>query len=633
MNKKNIPIIILFLALIIFLIIFYYAKNSAEIKVDFHEGNYIGSKECKDCHEERYESWAKTYHKTMTQEASSSTVVGNFDGSKQTYWGITIRPLKIDGRFYFEYSNPENNEKLYTLEIKRTVGSRRYQQYLAQTENTQGNYYRLELLWHIEDNRWIHLNGAFLGGDHQSFDNHTGIWNQNCIFCHNTGIQPNMTNYDDIILSTKQGKPLNLKKDSRFESHLADLGIACESCHANGEEHSKLNQNPLRKYYLHFTGNDDNSIINPSKLSAKKSMDICGQCHGQRTPKTYELAKQWMQQGPSYRPGDDLIDHVNPVWKESLINTKSSDIFKQRFWKDGTPRLTAYEYQGILQSQCHIEGNLTCNDCHSMHDGNPKGMIKNEKLTNKACFKCHEDYEENLTQHTAHSDNSEGSLCYNCHMPKITYGIMTIHRSHKIEPPNPIEEFKHDKPNACVACHIDKSSDWIMKKSLNIWPQLTDKKRISTKETVQSLLSLHSGDPVERAIAAVSISYQGDLYKPQEKVFFIPHLLYSMGESYPAMRRFSYKAIMSIIKQLSIESSTFKPIQHALRDFDFIADIESRTNKLDSAWNAYNNLDKSTWLKPPPGSLLNKDYKLDIQTLIKLRNLSLQENKAIDIGE
>jgi predicted CXXCH cytochrome family protein len=633
MNRKNMPIIILLLTLIITLILFFYAKKSTDITVDFHKGNYIGSKECKDCHEERYDSWAKTFHKTMTQEATSSSVAGRFDGSKQTYWGITIRPIKINNLYYFEYLNPETEEILYTLQIKRTVGSRRYQQYLAQTDNTQGNYYRLELLWHIEDNRWVHLNGAFLGGDHQSFDNHTAIWNQNCIFCHSTGIQPNMTNYDKIIQSTKQGKPLNLRIDSRFESHVTDLGIACEACHANGDKHSKLNQNPIIKYYLHLTDKDDKSIVNPSKLSAKRSMDICGQCHGQRTPKTYELAKIWMDIGPTYRPGDDLQEHVNPVWKKSLINSESSDIFKQRFWNDGTPRLTAYEYQGVLQSQCHIAGNLTCNDCHSMHEGNPKGMIKEDKLTNKACYKCHEDYAKNLTQHTAHSENSEGSLCYNCHMPKITYGIMTVHRSHKIESPNPIEEFSHDKPNACVSCHIDKSSDWVKKKSSSIWPQITDKKPIKTKETLQSLLSLHSGDPVERAIAAVNISYKGDLYKAQDKAIFIPHLLYSMSENYPAIRRFSYKTLMSIINQLTKESTSFIPIQQSLQYFDFITDLNSRTIQLDKVWAIYNNMDKSNWEAPPTGSLLNQSYQLDLKALKLLRNISLQENKVINIGE
>ena len=392
MNKKLLPIAITLAILVLLLAAYVYAKNSASKTVDFHASNYTGAQQCQGCHQENYDSWKKTYHRTMTQEATQETVVGKFDGTNQTYWGITVRPIKKNDKYYFEYYNPQTKELLNTLEISRTVGSRRYQQYLAQTDNTQGNYYRLELLWHIEDARWVHLNGAFLGSDNQAFDSHTSIWNQNCIFCHNTGIQPNMTNYEDIIAQAKQGKALNLKRDSRFESHVADLGIACESCHANGQEHIALNQNPIRKYYLHLSDADDKSIVNPKKLSAKRSMDICGSCHGQRTPKTYELARQWMEKGPTYRPGDALQSHVNLVWQESFLNDSKSDIFKQRFWKDGTPRLTAYEYQGILQSECHIKGNLTCNDCHSMHGGNPKGMIKSDMLTNKACANCHQQY-------------------------------------------------------------------------------------------------------------------------------------------------------------------------------------------------------------------------------------------------
>ncbi len=633
MNKKYLPIFILVFLLSLISSLFIYARYSAKIKVDFHSSNYTGAETCKECHQENYNSWKKTYHRTMTQEASIDSVLGNFDGSNQTYWGITIRPVLLEGRYYFEYYDPETGKKIYKLEIKRTVGSRRYQQYLAQTNNTQGNYYRLELLWHIEDKRWIHMNGAFLGSDHQSFDNHTAIWNQNCIFCHNTGINPNMTNYDQIIQQTKSGKPMNLKIDSRFDSKVSDLGIACESCHANGEKHIELNQNPIRKYYLHYSGDNDNSIINPKKLSAKKSMDICGQCHGQRTPKTFELARQWMENGPSYRPGDKLQDHVNPVWKKSFLNTKKSDLFKQRFWSDGTPRLTAYEYQGLLQSQCHLKGDLTCNDCHSMHEGDPKGMIKKELLTNSACLNCHTQYSENLTKHTGHNSQSDGSLCYNCHMPKIVYGIMTFHRSHKIESPNPTKEFLENKPNACTACHIDKSAKWIALESYKIWPNLIDNKTKITNKIIQSLFKLHSGDPVERAIAAVNVSYQSQLIKSSDKLFLIPHLLYAMEDNYPAIRRFSYKSINEILNDLSLESVEYLELQQEISKFDFISDLPIRSKVIKSAWQEFNLIKKSGWHKPPEGSLLNNDYKLDIKTLIQLKNLSLQEEKVIEIGE
>lgn len=635
MNKKIIPLAVVVLLISITFMAYFYAKSSANIIVDFHTSNYTGSEKCKECHEDNYKSWKKTYHRTMTQEATSESVVGQFNGEPQTYWGTTIRPVLKDSKYYFEYYNPETKKHINTLEIKRTVGSRRYQQYLAQTDHTQGNYYRLELLWHIEDKRWVHLNGAFLGSDHQSFDNHTATWNQNCIFCHNTGIQPNMTNYDEILNKKKPGQSVNLKVDSRFDSHVTDLGIGCESCHANGEEHIALNQNPFRKYYLHYSGADDKSIINPLKLSAKKSMDICGQCHGQRTPKTHELAKQWMEKGPTYRPGDDLQSHVNTVWQESLLNTTKSSVFKQRFWKDGTPRLSAYEYQGLLQSQCYIKGDLTCNDCHSMHDGNPKGMIKDENLTNKVCIGCHEEFLINLQSHTGHDEKSDGSICYNCHMPKLVYGLMAFHRSHKIESPNPNYEFNNDKPSACTACHIDKSANWIEKNYNKIWPNEDSKKSFSetSNEVIQSIFKLHSGDPVERGIAASNMNYVSQLISNSEKIYLIPHLLFAMEDSYPAIRRFSFKSLISILDNLSVESNGFKKLHFDLEKFDFISDVNMRNIILSKAWNTFNGLNKSSWIVPIEGSLLSHDYKLDIKTLLKMRKMSLVEAKKIEIGE
>ncbi len=635
MNKKYIPLVILLLLLAFSAFAYFYAKNSADILVDFHKQSYTGANKCKACHADNYKSWHKTYHSSMTQEANAKTVLGDFDGSNQTYWGLTIVPNKKDGNFFFDYYDPQTGKFLDSLQIKRTVGSRRYQQYLAQTPNTQGNYYRLELLWHIEDQRWVHLNGVFLGSDHQAFSNHTAIWNQNCIFCHNTGIVPNMTNYDEIIEQTKAGKPLNLKVDSRFESQVADLGIGCESCHGTGDKHIELNQNPLRKYYLHYSKADDKSIINPAKLSAKRSMDVCGQCHGQRTPKTYDLARKWMETGPTYRPGDALQSHVNPVWQASMLNNSKSDTFSQRFWQDGTPRLSAYEYQGILQSQCHKKGELTCNDCHTMHEGNPKGMIKDEMLTNHACTTCHkkDKYNNNIALHTKHKANSDGSLCYNCHMPKIVYGIMTFHRSHKIESPNTKYELAHDKPNACAACHVDKTNQWLLAKTNELWQQPNNSSKHQQTALVQSLYKLHSGDPVERAIAATNLGYEGDLYSPRDKLFVIPHLLFAMSDNYPAIRRFAFKSLQALLNEIAIESAEFTTLQQKIKAFDFIADAPLRNRVINQIWQDFNEINKTEWRKPPADAFMDNDYNLDKAALLALRKIANQDSKKIEIGE
>lgn len=218
-------------------------------------------------------------------------------------------------------------------------------------------------------------------------------------------------------------------------------------------------------------------------------------------------------------------------------------------------------------------------------------------------------------------------------MPKIVYGIMTFHRSHKIESPNPSKEFSSDKPNACVACHMDKSDVWIAAESENIWPSINNANEFKAKKIIQSIYKLHSGDPVERGIAASNISYQSQLISNNDKKFLVPHLIFAMEDNYPAIRRFSFKSLRAIVNSLSVESIEFNQINNSLSTFDFIADNENRATKLSEIWKGYNEIDKSSWQPPPLGSLLNNEYKLDRQTLMQLKKISKQESKQIQIGE
>ena len=53
---------------------------------------YTGAGACFDCHQDRHASWAKTFHRTMTQDANAQTVRGAFDGQALTAFGGLVRP-------------------------------------------------------------------------------------------------------------------------------------------------------------------------------------------------------------------------------------------------------------------------------------------------------------------------------------------------------------------------------------------------------------------------------------------------------------------------------------------------------------------------------------------------------------
>ena len=48
---------------------------------DLHRGAYAGSAACRRCHPDHYQSWARTFHRSMTEEASQDSVRGDFSGA------------------------------------------------------------------------------------------------------------------------------------------------------------------------------------------------------------------------------------------------------------------------------------------------------------------------------------------------------------------------------------------------------------------------------------------------------------------------------------------------------------------------------------------------------------------------
>ncbi len=403
-------------------------SGDLELPFAVREAGWRGSTTCVSCHPDHHASWQRTFHRTMTQEATHDSVLGVFDGRKISYQGVDARPIERQGRRFLEFEEPATGNAT-SFEILRTVGSRRYQQYLSRLAG-DSNYYRLPLLWHIGEQRWIHLNGAFLEPDGQDYWTHYATWNANCIFCHNTGPEPGLGNYEEMIERERRGEPVSFDRDAHFESEVAELGIACESCHGPAAEHARRNRNPLRRYLLHTSDRPDPTIVNPESLSPELQTDLCGQCHGQRIGHSVADTVGFMKQGPTFRAGDRLADHVRTIWRDTPIpRGVDPDIFRLRFWADGTPRLTAYEYQGVLQSPCFQEGDLSCMSCHTMHRGDIHGQLPSAMRTHLACTSCHGEIGADIRAHTHHQPDSSGSDCYACHMPRAVYGIMEIHRS------------------------------------------------------------------------------------------------------------------------------------------------------------------------------------------------------------
>ena len=192
---------------------------------------YTGSTACAECHGDRHQSWHRTFHRTMTQEADAQSVRGDFDGKPLMAFGGAVQPVKTPTGFAFRYLDPATGAEQATLPVARTVGSHRYQQYLTRAADASETYYRMHYLWHIEDQRWVHMNAAFLGDDAQAFDAQVTTWNSTCVFCHNTGPQPKVSNLETLRTRARAGERVDVRNEMRFDTELAELGIGCEACH------------------------------------------------------------------------------------------------------------------------------------------------------------------------------------------------------------------------------------------------------------------------------------------------------------------------------------------------------------------------------------------------------------------
>ncbi len=606
--------------------------------VDPGQIGFTGSAVCQDCHDDRQQSWYATYHRTMTREASGDTVQGQFDGQALDFQGVRTRPVRQGGRYYFEYQDLESGQLIDRVQVFRTVGSNRYQQYLTRLDDEQ-TYVRLHYLWHNGDRRWVHMNAAFLGPDDQPFDQHVAIWNQNCILCHNTGPAPGMQNYDELTERARTGQPVDVSRDSRFESEVAELGISCESCHGPGATHVERSQRWFTRLAMHLSPGRDTSIINPVRLDHERASQVCGQCHAQRMPAEPDLLHAWMHEGPTFRPGMDLNDHVSPIQHDTVAPIRGrEDLFEQRFWGDGSARLTAYEYQGLMQSPCYQEEpGLSCMDCHTMHAGDPVGQITERNRGNAPCLRCHQDFRsaQALTEHSRHSADSPGSQCYNCHMPHMVYGVMDIHRSHRIENPDALRDAATGRPNACLNCHMEQSPQWAAAE-LTEWHGQTDGAELYRHDgadpTMSEAVTLLAGDPVQKAVAAWRAGHEDSFQRGRERAWLVPYLLETMADRYPSSRRFAHHSLLAVLDDWP-DSDEVSTVTEVVEPFDFTAPSARREQQLQAALSRWQAIDKTSWPPAPDASGISADFLLPEGLRSELIELGRRQDKQISIGE
>ena len=199
-------------------------------------------------------------------------------------------------------------------------------------------------VWNVEQARWVAVQDSFLAPPSDEAQP-PEVWNGSCHGCHTVGTQPRLTG-------------------DTFDTRTVELGIACEACHGPAEEHVRVNSAPWRRYARYLSDDGDASIVNPARLSSRRSAEVCGQCHS--FSYEHDMARV-VGDGAAYRPGDVLsetraifryFDDPRPAALEAYLE-KDPAALESAFWRDGTMRVTGREHNGLIESGCYQRGELT----------------------------------------------------------------------------------------------------------------------------------------------------------------------------------------------------------------------------------------------------------------------------------
>lgn len=402
---------------------------------------YAGSQRCQECHEKNHARWSREWHSKALAPAVAGFVAGEFGGVH--YKGASSEAwMRRDGGRYVVRTR-DRDGRLGDHDVAWVIGGKRMQDPV--TILPDGRWQVLPVYFHVTTKEWVDYNEAKQGvvtPDHPFFwTNFRRTANRECLDCHVTGLD---VRYD--------------RQTHRWTTSFTEAGVACESCHGPGARHAETKSAA--------------DIVHPRRVGAERGLAICAQCHGPREPLFPILDSRHR-----FRPGDRYEDRYD-VFVVTDGRERSAD-----FFADGRPKSSSFEYQALLQSQCHLKGHATCLTCHTAphadhgpDDLEPARAGSALDAGDATCRSCHGPVVAAGEAHTHHR-GQEAMRCLACHMPRIIPGVLDLFADHSIDVPVPENTSRHGVPNACNACHVKDTPEAMAQAIRTWWPHASERQQ------------------------------------------------------------------------------------------------------------------------------------------------------------
>ena len=336
------------------------------------QATYVGRDTCAKCHQNQLRLWTDSDHDRAMELPTEEAVVGDFNNTAFTRFGITSRFFRKDGKFFVNTEGADG--EFQDFEIKYTFGIRPMQQYMV--EFPDGRVQVLRVSWDTRKNAWFYVTPSDVTderiepGDPLHWTGVGQNWNTMCAECHSTNLAKN---YD--------------LESNTFHTTYSEIDVSCETCHGPGSVHVELAESKSLFWdRLHGYG-----LPKLKGASSRNEIDTCAPCHSRRVPVH-----------PGYQSGKDFLSHFEP----SLIHSGL-------YHTDGQILDEVYVYGSFLQSKMFTKG-VRCSDCHNPHS------LKLKFEGNRLCAQCHQPGKYDTPNHHHHTDGL-ATQCVTCHMPTRTY--------------------------------------------------------------------------------------------------------------------------------------------------------------------------------------------------------------------
>jgi predicted CXXCH cytochrome family protein len=385
------------------------------------EAEFVGSVSCAACHADQTRAWQSSHHYAALQQASADTVLGDFADAELTRGEVTTKFFRRDGGYWIATDGGDGS--IREFRVRYTFGVDPLQQYLVELDG--GRYQAVTIAWDARPaqqggQRWFDLQSGevIAANDPLHWTKVSYNWNSSCADCHSTHLVKNLD-----------------PATGDFETTFSSDSVGCEACHGAGSLHVAA---PMESRLV--LGRDERAwilaagarIAQRAPLTAGDAeIEVCAQCHARR-----------MQLSDAYEPGKRLLDSYRPALLDVGL-----------YHSDGQILDEVFEYGSFVQSRMHAAG-VTCTDCHDPHSGNVRAT------DNTLCTSCHTPSAFDTPEHHRHTPAQSGSLCVDCHMRERPYMVVDPRHDHSFRVPRPDLSVKLGVPNACNACHADRTATW-----------------------------------------------------------------------------------------------------------------------------------------------------------------------------